>query len=730
MLNPSLFVLGGIAFGVACFGMTAQAESSRNRENKSSEVNHVLPQLAIDGLPEVWLQGSPVKDWEKDKVYIFEFWATWCGPCLAAMPHMEQLHQVFKDEPLVQIIGVNVMDRKSPDVLKEFLKNRPTTLTYTMAVDVDGKKTKDRWLTPQKVQGIPHVFAVKNGQLIWRGHPLNLTDKMLMAMMKPDFSAKDFSTKRFEKKEQLEKAYRKMYRDVEELMRRGKKTEALAVIKQVQDAGQLSQNQLIHLKMLPFVVLAQLGQTQDAQMLLNEVSKEYLDNYRVQLDIAKKLMEQDLIPADKMDTNLVERCLNRCIELAQKEKREDFQPWRMMAELRERQGDMKAAVLNMERALSLTSLCKNWSKWQQLSGKDETFQMLVEQVAEELKSVPARKVQEMGEVKEDERFSPLFKKLKWVNHPGLKGLPSGKTVFISFWRNGVVSMIHGENAPGRILDAVLKKYELFDHSAIRCIVLGVTPMNEKQMDRWLAKMKKQTIYPVGIPSDYSVVNLLDELKLDSFPAAAVIRDGTLLWAGEIRRMPEWVAKIAIQESFDKKRFAEDVKTREELVKSKREILLKYIELGQDKKREEGLRLLKENVERFSDDGWFMFTLAKDQAEKAWRCKDYQGAVKIFEGLLEQFPKEESLASYVLKILNGADEFKAYNYKAVRLALGIMKGANSRGEGEYNAACLEEMMKRAMEQGDYIQAREDALNALRELPLMKQYATMSRTEGGI
>lgn len=70
--------------------------------------------MLLDGIPEVWLQGDPVKKWEKDKVYIFEFWATWCGPCLAAMPHMEHLHQVLKGNPNLQIIGVNVMDRKSP----------------------------------------------------------------------------------------------------------------------------------------------------------------------------------------------------------------------------------------------------------------------------------------------------------------------------------------------------------------------------------------------------------------------------------------------------------------------------------------------------------------------------------------------------------------------------------------------------------------------------------------
>ena len=101
-------------------GMPLHAASSEKKENKTVASEDALPSLALDGLPDVWIQGTPVKEWEKDKVYIFEFWATWCGPCLAAMPHMEQLHQAFKNNPHMQVIGVNVMDRKSPESLKEF----------------------------------------------------------------------------------------------------------------------------------------------------------------------------------------------------------------------------------------------------------------------------------------------------------------------------------------------------------------------------------------------------------------------------------------------------------------------------------------------------------------------------------------------------------------------------------------------------------------------------------
>lgn len=728
MLNSSLFALGCSALFVMSAGMPLLAASPEKKENKTAAPAEALPTLSLEGLPEVWLQGAPVKEWEKDKVYIFEFWATWCGPCLAAMPHMEQLHQAFKDNPRMQIIGVNVMDRKTPEALKEFIKNRPTPLNYTMAVDVDGKKTREKWLEPLKVNGIPHAFAVKNGRLIWRGHPAQLSEKTMQAMLKPDFSAASLAAKGPDAGAREWQHYRETSQKVRELVEKDGKLGAQALLKQVQDSGKFPQDQVIQLKMIPFLVLAEQDKFEEAQSVLSDVSREYPDDYRVQIDIAGTLMEGKSVPAGKMDAALVERCLNRCIEISRKSNKEASLPWRMMAELRERQGNMKEALQDMEKALSLTSISRAWTKLQKLSGTTETFQSLMDQAVAEIKPEPLRKKQVLGPVQEDEQYTPLFSKLDWVNHPALTGLPSGKTVFISFWRwSPVQGGLWSDGAPGRALDVVLKKYGLLDHPEVKAVVLDVIPSDKKQVKEYLDSPEGWTAYPVGVPSDRSVAELFESLKLDSFPAAAVIRDGTLLWAGEIKRMPEWVAETARRDSFDKNQFAEEEAKRKARQQAMQAVIKKSFELRRDKKFDEYKKLIEENAERFADDGWFASTVAEIQAGEAWKEKDYQKVADIIDQVLKRFPKEDSLASYLLKILNGSDEMRGYNYQAARHALQIMKDSNTRDDGGYNAACYEVMMNMAMEKKDYAQAKKDALNALRELPLMHQYAAMKKKQ---
>lgn len=123
-----------------------------------------------------WVRGQAPKAWKKGELTVIECWATWCGPCRAAMPHVEELHQALKDKQ-IRIIGVNVGDRKSTAEIQAFLAAQPVPPTYDIVVDRQN-------VVHQRVpfKGIPFAFAVREGKVVWQGHPARLTEAMLEAL--------------------------------------------------------------------------------------------------------------------------------------------------------------------------------------------------------------------------------------------------------------------------------------------------------------------------------------------------------------------------------------------------------------------------------------------------------------------------------------------------------------------------------------------------------------------
>lgn len=110
----------------------------------------------------------------KGKPAIVEFWATWCPPCRASIPHLNEINKKFKDKGLV-IVGVTDEDQAT---VTNFQKKMP--MDYNVAMDKDGKLSKEFG-----VSGIPHAFIVdKAGKIVWEGHPMRMKEADVEKVLK------------------------------------------------------------------------------------------------------------------------------------------------------------------------------------------------------------------------------------------------------------------------------------------------------------------------------------------------------------------------------------------------------------------------------------------------------------------------------------------------------------------------------------------------------------------
>ena len=177
----------------------AQEIAEKTVEDKPSVQQGELAKLlgvgsdapSLDSL--TWVQGDEVKSFnEKGKVYIVECWASWCGPCIAVIPHMNDLHKKYAEKGLV-IIGVNVLEEGLENT-KAFVAAQGEGMSYRVAYSgVQGNKFELDWLEASQAQGIPQAFVVKDGKIIYKGHPGGLNEQGIEEMLSEDFDAEEYA---------------------------------------------------------------------------------------------------------------------------------------------------------------------------------------------------------------------------------------------------------------------------------------------------------------------------------------------------------------------------------------------------------------------------------------------------------------------------------------------------------------------------------------------------------
>ncbi|MCH7572240.1 MAG: redoxin family protein [Planctomycetes bacterium] len=203
------------------------------------KVGDKAPKLEISE----WVKGKPITGFEKGRVYVVEFWATWCGPCIAGMPHVSEIQKEYADKG-VKIIGVNIWD--DPANVQPFMKNRDDQpsgdelMQYTVAIEKkydgeDPKKTglmAKTWMRAAGKNGIPTAFIVdQKGRIAWAGHPMGM-DKPLEAIVNGDWSIKA-ELKKQEKAQRAKKQVDQYFR----LFAAGEYDEAYAIGRKLVGGG-------------------------------------------------------------------------------------------------------------------------------------------------------------------------------------------------------------------------------------------------------------------------------------------------------------------------------------------------------------------------------------------------------------------------------------------------------------------------------------------------------------
>ena len=207
-------LFGGV-FCILCLTFTTSVGIAQNHSTTSGASSPEVVTPEESPQPEPLKIGSPaapidIEHWVSDaggkhgavtdlkpgKVYVIEFWATWCVPCIGSMPHLAEIQTKYSDKN-VQIVSVSNEDLET---VKTFLKrdykprdSTPTseltpktyaelTAAYCLTADPDKSVYHDYHRAAGR-RGIPAAYIVgKTGLIEWMGHP-NKMDKALESIV-------------------------------------------------------------------------------------------------------------------------------------------------------------------------------------------------------------------------------------------------------------------------------------------------------------------------------------------------------------------------------------------------------------------------------------------------------------------------------------------------------------------------------------------------------------------
>lgn len=128
--------------------------------------------------PDVVAQTLDGSEWKlrdrQGKVVLIDFWATWCGPCVAALPEMKAIYEKYKSREDFAMVGIS-LDRDK-ELLRKFCEENGISWPQIFEAD---KGWDNSVAKSFEIRGIPSIWVIdKGGKVVGmdlRGERVGLT---------------------------------------------------------------------------------------------------------------------------------------------------------------------------------------------------------------------------------------------------------------------------------------------------------------------------------------------------------------------------------------------------------------------------------------------------------------------------------------------------------------------------------------------------------------------------
>lgn len=114
---------------------------------------------------------------EKDKLYVFAFWATWCAPCLNELDAIKEHYAKWTQELNMEVIAVSIDDTRTQKRVKPLLNGKNWPYNILLDTNQDLKRALS-------IVNVPYTIVVKNQKIVYihngysQGAELELFNKL------------------------------------------------------------------------------------------------------------------------------------------------------------------------------------------------------------------------------------------------------------------------------------------------------------------------------------------------------------------------------------------------------------------------------------------------------------------------------------------------------------------------------------------------------------------------